>query len=51
VAEDGTFRFDGVPGGRTRLHVIGWEEFESAEVFVDAPVRDVRIRMEPSGLR
>lgn len=47
LAEDGSFRFDRVPQGRIRLHVIGWERFESKEVVVEAGAQDVRVQLSP----
>ncbi|MEM8882916.1 MAG: carboxypeptidase-like regulatory domain-containing protein [Planctomycetota bacterium] len=51
VGDDGTFRFRRVPQGRIRLDVIGWSEFESKKVWVEAGARDVRVQLEPSRFR
>jgi protocatechuate 3,4-dioxygenase beta subunit len=48
LAEDGSFRFDRVPEGRIRLHVIGWEDFESKQLNVEAGAQDVRVQLAPS---
>jgi hypothetical protein len=51
VADDGSFRFDRVPQGRVRLHVIGWDAFASTEMYVEAGAQDVRLQMKPNPFR
>lgn len=51
LAEDGSFRFDRVPQGRIRLHVIGWDDFASKEMDVEAGAEDVRVQLAPSPYR
>ncbi len=51
LAEDGSFRFDRVPAGKIRLHVIGWADFNSKELDVEAGAQDVRVQLEPSPYR